>query len=127
MSSDPVEAGHRQRRLRFLRKPKSRSASRWSDVGSWRGCGTSRRALFEQLDRPALGSLSSTPYEYVEWKRCRVGRDDHIEIAKHCSSVPHQLIRQEVEVRITLATVEIFHRGKRVARHRGPSAHGLVP
>jgi len=27
--------------------------------------------------------------------------------------VPHQLIRQEVEARITTTTVEIFHRGKR--------------
>ena len=66
-----------------------------------RGWGTSRRALFEQLDRPALGSLPSTPYEYAEWKRCRVGLDYHVEIAKHYYSVPHQLIRQEVEVRIT--------------------------
>ena len=33
-------------------------------------------------------------------------------------SVPHQLIRQEVEARITATTVEIFHRGKRVASHR---------
>jgi transposase len=32
--------------------------------------------------------------------------------------VPHQLIRQEVEARITAATVEIFHRGKRIASHR---------
>jgi transposase len=32
--------------------------------------------------------------------------------------VPHQLIRQEVEARITTTTVEIFHRGKRVASHR---------
>src|ERR1700757_1722374 len=83
-----------------------------------RGWGTSRRALFEQLDRPALGSLPSTPYEYAEWKRCRVGFDYHVEIAKHYYSVPHQLIRQEVEVRITLTTIEIFHRGKRVASHR---------
>ena len=66
-----------------------------------RGWGTSRRALFEQLDRPALGSLPSAPYEYAEWKRCRVGFDYHVEIAKHYYSVPHQLIRQEVEARIT--------------------------
>jgi len=32
--------------------------------------------------------------------------------------VPHQLLRHEVEARITAATVEIFHRGKRVASHR---------
>src|SRR5437764_7803997 len=83
-----------------------------------RGWGTSRRALYEQLDRPALEPLPSEPYEYAEWKRCRVNLDYHVEIAKHYYSVPHQLIRQEVEARITAATVEIFHRGKRVASHR---------
>jgi transposase len=35
--------------------------------------------------------------------------------------VPYQLIRQEVEARITATTVEIFHRGKRVASHRRSS------
>jgi len=83
-----------------------------------RGWGTSRRALFEQLDRPALQPLPAEPYEYAEWKRCRVNLDYHVEIGKHYYSVPHQLIRQEVEARITTATVEIFHRGKRVASHR---------
>ena len=83
-----------------------------------RGWGRSRRALFEQLDRPALTPLPAEPYEYAEWKRCRVGLDYHVEIAKHYYSVPHQLIRQEVEARITATTVEIFHRGKRVAIHR---------
>jgi transposase len=83
-----------------------------------RGWGISRRALYEQLDRPALVRLPAEPYEYAEWKRCRVGLDYHVEIAKHYYSVPHQLLRQEVEARITAATVEIFHRGKRVASHR---------
>src|ERR1700687_1426769 len=83
-----------------------------------RGWGTSRRALYEQLDRPALETLPPTPYEYAEWKRCRVGLDYHVEIAKHYYSVPHQLIRQEVEARISVATIEIFHRGKRVACHQ---------
>jgi transposase len=83
-----------------------------------RSWGMSRRALFEQLDKPALRSLPPLAYEYAEWKRCRVGLDYHVEIAKHYYSVPHQLLRQEVEARITAATIEIFHRGKRVASHR---------
>jgi transposase len=84
---------------------------------SMRGLGTSRRALFEQLDRPALLPLPAVDYEYAEWKRCRVGLDYHVEIARHYYSVPYRLLRQEVEARITTATVEIFHRGKRVASH----------
>jgi transposase len=82
-----------------------------------RGWGTTRRALFEQLDRPALQSLPPTPYEYADWKRCRVNLDYHIEIAKHFYSVPFRLLRQEVEARVTMKTVEIFHRGKLVATH----------
>jgi transposase len=82
-----------------------------------RGWGRCRRELFETLDRPALLRLPAEPYEYAEWKRCRVGLDYHIEIAKHYYSVPHSLVRQEVEARITAATVEVFWRGKRVASH----------
>ncbi len=89
-----------------------------------RGWGRSRRQLFDDLDRPALIGLPDEPYEYAEWKRCRVNLDYHVEIAKHYYSVPHGLARQEVEARITGRTVEIFLRGKRVASHlRSTLAH----
>jgi len=48
-----------------------------------RGWGTTRRALYEQIDRPALRELPPAPYEYADWKRCRVNLDYHVEIAKH--------------------------------------------
>jgi len=82
-----------------------------------RSWGRSRRELFDELDRPALTPLPDEPYEYAEWKRCRINLDYHVEIAKHYYSVPHSLARQEVEARITQKTVEIFLRGKRVASH----------
>lgn len=82
-----------------------------------RSWGRSRRELFDELDRPALTPLPDQPYEYAEWKRCRVNLDYHVEIAKHYYSVPHNFLRQEVEARITVKTVEIFLRGKRVASH----------
>ena len=82
-----------------------------------RGWGTTRRALYEQIDRPALLRLPSHPYEYAEWKRCRVRLDYHVEVDKHFYSVPFRLLRQEVEARITAKTVEIFHHGKLVATH----------
>jgi transposase len=89
-----------------------------------RGWGTTRRALYQQLDRPVLGELPPTPYEYATWKRCRVNLDYHVEIEKHFYSVPFRLLREEVEARITAKTVEIFHRGKLVATHpRSPRPH----
>ncbi len=89
-----------------------------------RGFGRSRRALFEDLDRPALVPLPDEPFAFAEWKRCRVGLDYHVEIGRHHYSVPSTLVRQEVEARVTDATVEIFLRGKRVASHLRSRAEG---
>ncbi len=89
-----------------------------------RGWDTTRRALYEQLDRLAMLPLPPAPYEYAAWKRCRVSLDYHIEIEKHFYSVPFRLLREEVEARITAKTVEIFHRGRLVATHiRSLRAH----
>jgi len=82
-----------------------------------RGIGKSRRELLETLDRPALAALPDAPYCYAEWKRARVAPDYHIEVAGHYYSAPSKLIREIVEARITDTTVEIFHRGERVASH----------
>ena len=79
--------------------------------------GASRRKLFEALDRPALKPLPAQPYQYAEWKQRRAGLDYHVEIAKHYYSVPHTLAKQKLWARITERTVEIFHKGKRVAAH----------
>jgi transposase len=82
-----------------------------------RRVGKSRNELLETLDRPALDALPNAAYCYAEWKRARVAPDYHIEIAGHYYSVPSKLIREIVETRITSATVEIFHKGQRVASH----------
>lgn len=82
-----------------------------------RHLGASRRRMFEELDRPALKPLPAAPYEYAEWKQRRAGLDYHVEVAKHYYSVPHALVRQKLWARITERTVEVFHKGKRVAAH----------
>ena len=82
-----------------------------------RKIGKSRNELLETLDGPALTALPTTPYSYAEWKRARVAPDYHIQIAGHYYSAPSKLIREIVEARITNATVEIFHKGHRVASH----------
>jgi transposase len=82
-----------------------------------RHLGVSRRELFEQLDRPALNALPVEAYVYAEWRRRRVGLDYHVDIDGHYYSVPHRLLRLEVEARITDRTVELFHKGQRVACH----------
>jgi transposase len=82
-----------------------------------RHLGASRRALFDDLERSALKKLPAEPYAYAEWKECRAGLDYHVEIEKHYYSVPHALLRETMWARITARTIEVFHRGKRVAAH----------
>jgi transposase len=82
-----------------------------------RHLGASRRQLFEQLERAALKRLPAEPYVFAEWKQCRAGLDYHVEIEKHYYSVPHALLRETLWARITARTVEVFHRGRRVAAH----------
>jgi transposase len=82
-----------------------------------RHLGRSRRALFDDIERPTLKPLPVEPYVYAEWKQCKVSFDYHIEVERHYYSVPHTLLRESVWVRITARTVEVFHRGNRVAAH----------
>ena len=76
-----------------------------------------RREWFETIDRPALQPLPEQPFEIARFKVCRVNIDYHVDIDGHYYSVPHALVRREVEARVTDTTVEIVHGGRRVASH----------
>src|SRR3954462_10036510 len=71
--------------------------------------------------------LPQDDFEYAEWHLARVGIDYHVEVAGFCYSVPHALLREQVDTRATARTIEVFHRGKRVAAHlryyTGPRHH----
>ena len=88
-----------------------------------RHLGASRRALFDEIEGAALKKLPAEPYIYAEWKECKVGLDYHVEVDQHYYSVPHALLRETVWVRITARTIEVLHRGKRIAAHMRSSAH----
>jgi len=76
-----------------------------------------RNTLFEAVDKPALKPLPSTPYEYAEWRKVTVNVDYHVAADRHYYSVPYQLVREQVEVRLTSTTVEVLFKNKRVASH----------
>jgi transposase len=84
----------------------------------------SRHSHFESLDRPALKPLPSSPYAYAEWKKARVHIDYHIEVDGHYYSVPYQLVKEQVEARITEQTIEVFHKSRRIASHRRSNHKG---
>ncbi|MCP4006158.1 MAG: IS21 family transposase [bacterium] len=82
-----------------------------------RAYGQSRRERFELLDRPALRPLCRDRFLYTEWKSARVNIDYHVQLGTHFYSVPYALVRERVEIRATVLTVEVFHRGQRVGTH----------
>jgi transposase len=95
-----------------------------------RRLGISRRQLFETVERPVMQPLPEQDYEYAEWRLARVGIDYHVEVQDFFYSVPHALIHEQVDTRATAHTIEIFHRGKRVAAHArryGGQRHGTLP
>jgi transposase len=61
--------------------------------------------------------LPPEPFEIAERRKARANIDYHVDVLGHFYSVPYQLVRQPVEVRLTTSTVEIFHDGRRVAAH----------
>ncbi len=77
----------------------------------------SRRSQYESIDLPALKPLPIQHYEYTEFRKVRVGLDGRFELDGCPYSAPAALCREEVELRITSATVEILHRGRRVGSH----------
>jgi transposase len=84
-----------------------------------------RRSWFELLERPALKPLPSTAFEYAEFKHARVSRVDyHVELDRHYYSVPHTLVGEEVELRITRTTVEVLYRNRRIASHARSARRG---
>jgi len=83
-----------------------------------------RAERFDKIDRPALRPLPAEAYTFAEWKKVRVHIDYHIEIERHYYSVPHTLIHRELDVRYTAMSVEIFHRGQRIASHARSSKIG---
>ena len=86
--------------------------------------GASRATLFARLDHPALRPLPPVPFEYAAWKHARVNLDYHIAVEHHAYSVPHALVHEAVEVRLTTTTLEVFHGGHRVAAHRRSDRRG---
>jgi transposase len=76
-----------------------------------------RLSLFESLDRPALKPLPAERYQYGDWETARVNIDYHVVCSGHFYSVPYRLVQEPVDVRVSAATIEIFHKGVRVASH----------
>ena len=79
----------------------------------------SRQSLFEQFEKPRLGSLPTDLFVMKKQKKLKVGKNYHIYLGseKQYYSVHYSHVGKSVEVRYTATTLEIFDGQKRIALH----------
>jgi hypothetical protein len=81
---------------------------------------TSRRELFEQVERQHLLPLPSERFSFCELARVTVNIDYHVAFDFHFYSVPNQLRYETepvVELRVTSTTIEVLFKNRRITSH----------
>lgn len=73
--------------------------------------------VFAAVERPALRVLPVLPFAPVQWRRCKVHADSHVQVDGALYSVPWRLLGQQVRVRVQGETVEVRTDQGRVATH----------
>ena len=78
----------------------------------------SRLSLFLGEELPLLAPLPATRFELADWKTATVQFNYHISVDGMLYSVPFEIIKKKVDVRVTDYTIEIFYNHNRIASHR---------
>ena len=78
----------------------------------------SRLSLFLEEEKPLMAALPATRFELSDWRQATVQFNYHIATDKMFYSVPHQYIKNKVDVRVSETTIEIFYRHERISSHR---------
>lgn len=84
----------------------------------FRGQQLSRKALFDSAEQAELLPLPDDPWQPVTWKKAKVSRDYHLEIATVKYSVPYAYVGRQVEAKITGDHLAVYCDGKVIADHR---------
>lgn len=111
----------RLRKLRLASVPEVNTAIKpllqWLNQRAFQKLPGSRASVFAKIDAPALMPLPTQPWQWSIFKTVRAHTDSHVEFEGHRYSVPHALVGLALELRVTQNTVEVLHRGQRVASH----------
>ncbi|OAH43877.1 transposase, partial [Dietzia cinnamea] len=86
-----------------------------NDRTPFRGQKISRRELFTEHEKSELIALPEVRWQPVIWKKSKVNRDYHVEIATVKYSVPYTFAGQHVDVKITGPTLTVMAGGEVIA------------
>ncbi len=82
------------------------------------GKSESRWTSFLAEEKEFLLPLPESPYELAQWGKAKVQMNCHILCQRKFYSVPFEYLGEDVDVRATQATVEIFYQHRRIASHK---------
>ena len=122
-----VESGVRYVKRSFLAgrtftsiEEANRELARWvADTAGTRDHGTTHERPLDRFaeERKSLKALPAGIFERPVWKKSAVHRDCHVVLEQAYYSVPHRLVSQEVWVKATARTIDIFAGYELVATH----------
>ncbi len=84
----------------------------------------SRNRWFEAHEKAQLLSLPERAFELATWSKATANIDYHVVVQNHYYSVPYHLIHEQLDIRLSDSTVEVFHHQKRIAAHPRSSVRG---
>ena len=82
------------------------------------GKSESRWTSFLAEEKDFLLPLPQSSYEPAEWGKAKVQPNCHVAYQRKFYSVPFEYLGEEVDVRATRQTVELFYHHQRIASHR---------
>lgn len=83
-----------------------------------RADGTTRFEVFTAEEAPVLSALPDEPFEQVEYKQLKAGRNYHVTADYQHYSVPYALAGRVLRVRLTASQVTVFDGQQIAAQHR---------
>jgi transposase len=77
----------------------------------------SRRTVFEAEEKHLLRPLPQQDFQFVNWKKAKVGFNYHVVLEGHSYSVPYEYVSKEVDVRYSSREVNITKDDVLIAHH----------
>ena len=88
---------------------------------------SSRRELFQSIERDTLKALPMQAYEMKEYRRAKVQKMGYVYFSpdKNYYSVPYRFIGKQTQIHYTGSWVEVYYNSERIAIHKRDRARGV--
>lgn len=78
----------------------------------------SRKTVYEEEESHYMLPLPHRPFKLSEWRTAKVQLNYHIQIDRMYYSVPYEYVQNQVDIRLTRGTIEIYFNEVRIASHK---------